>query len=181
MSLFIEDVTASGRTINSGNADPASSAPTRSSPAASSLEDRMIGYAIRILERRMFSAGPEITQPSDISRYLRLKLAGEPNELFAVVFLDARHKVIAYEPLFRGTVNQTVAHPRVVIQRALFHNAAAVVLAHQHPSGSIKPSDADIRVTTGMRNALKLFDIRLLDHFIIGEGEPFSFLQSGLL
>ncbi|MAH32555.1 MAG: DNA repair protein RadC, partial [Marinobacter sp.] len=95
--------------------------------------------------------------------------------------LDTRHKVLAYEPLFRGTIDGASVYPRVVVQRALAANAAAVIFAHQHPSGNSEPSAADRAITRRLKDALDLIDIRVLDHFIIGEGRPYSFAENGLL
>jgi DNA repair protein RadC len=144
-------------------------------------EDRIIQQAIALLEQRIFRAGNALEKPSDACDFLRLMLVGEPNEIFAALFLDARHQVLAYEPLFRGTIDQSMVYPRVVVQRALAANAAAVIFAHQHPSGNSKPSAADRMITRRLRDALDLIDIRVLDHFIIGQGEPYSFAESGLL
>ena len=113
--------------------------------------------------------------------YLRMKLVVEPNEVFAVVFLDSQHQVLAYEPLFKGTVDQTSVYPRVVVQRALALNASALILAHQHPSGVTEPSAADRALTDRLQTALALVDIRVVDHFVIGKGTPYSFAESGLL
>ena len=97
------------------------------------------------------------------------------------LLLDTRHKVLAYEPLFRGTIDGASVYPRVVVQRALAANAAAVIFAHQHPSGNSEPSAADRAITRRLKDALDLIDIRVLDHFIIGEGRPYSFAENGLL
>ncbi|MCB1906635.1 MAG: DNA repair protein RadC, partial [Rhodocyclaceae bacterium] len=113
--------------------------------------------------------------------YLRLKLVAEPNEIFAVVFLDNQHQVLAFEPLFQGTVDQTSVYPRVVVQRALALNASALILAHQHPSGTTEPSAADRAITERLKSALATVDVRVLDHFIVGKGSPYSFAESGLL
>lgn len=151
------------------------------STVTSQHEDWIIQQAIVLLERRVFKAGPCLTQPAAVRDYLRLKLVAEPNEIFAVVFMDSGHKVLAYEPMFRGTVNSTSVYPRVVVQRALELNAAAVVLSHQHPSGATEPSDADRMLTQKLQAALALIDVRVLDHFIVGQGAPYSFAESGLL
>ena len=148
---------------------------------ASQHEDWIIQQAIVLLERRVFKAGPYLCQPAAVRDYLRLKLVAEPNEIFAVVFLDSMHKVLAYEPMFRGTLTSTSVYPRVVVQRVLELNAAAVVLAHQHPSGATEPSNADRILTQKLQAALALIDVRVLDHFIVGEGTPYSFAESGLL
>ena len=144
-------------------------------------EDRIVQQAIALLERRMFKAGTALRNPSEVCDYLRLMLVGEPNEIFAVLLLDTRHKVLAYEPLFRGTIDGASVYPRVVVQRARAANAAAVIFAHQHPSGNSEPSAADRAITRRLKDALDLIDIRVLDHFIIGEGRPYSFAENGLL
>ena len=148
------------------------------SAIAAQHEDWIIQQAIVLLERRVFKAGPCLSQPAAVRDYLRLKLVAEPNEIFAAVFLDSLHQVLAYEPLFRGTINATSVYPRVVVQRVLELNAAAVVFAHQHPSGV---SGADRMLTQQLQAALALIDVRVLDHIIVGQGAPFSFAESGLL
>ncbi len=118
----------------------------------------------------MFKAGPALGSPAAVRDYLRLKLVAEPNEIFAVVFLDSQHQVLAFEPLFKGTVDQTSVYPRVVVQRALALNASALILAHQHPSGTTEPSAADRAITERLKSALATVDVRVLDHFIVGKG-----------
>ncbi|MEL7822485.1 JAB domain-containing protein, partial [Pseudomonas aeruginosa] len=109
------------------------SCPESLSVTAAQHEDWIIQQAIVLLERRVFKAGPCLSRPAAVRDYLRVKLVAEPNEIFAAVFLDSMHQVLAYEPLFRGTINSTSVYPRVVVQRVLELNAAAVVFAHQHP------------------------------------------------
>lgn len=144
-------------------------------------EDGIIRQAIETLERRLFKDGPVFNQPAAVADYLRLRLAAEPDEVFAVLFLDARNRALAFEPLFKGSVNQTSVYPRVVVRHALLRNAVGVILAHCHPSGHTDPSDADRALTTTLRTALALVDVKVLDHFIIGRGKPFSFAEHGLL
>ncbi|PKO82686.1 MAG: DNA repair protein RadC [Betaproteobacteria bacterium HGW-Betaproteobacteria-13] len=148
---------------------------------AAQHEDWIIQQAIALLENRIFKAGPALSSPAAVRDYLRMKLVVEPNEIFAVVFLDSQHQVLAYEPLFKGTVDQTSVYPRVVVQRALALNASALILAHQHPSGVTEPSAADRALTDRLQTALALVDIRVVDHFVIGKGTPYSFAESGLL
>ncbi|NMG56881.1 RadC family protein [Aromatoleum aromaticum] len=148
---------------------------------AAQHEDWIIQQAITLLENRVFKAGPLLGSPAAVRDYLRMKLVVEPNEVFAVVFLDSQHQVLAYEPLFKGTVDQTSVYPRVVVQRALALNASALILAHQHPSGVTEPSAADHALTDRLKAALALVDIRVVDHFVIGKGTPYSFAESGLL
>ncbi|UPG95924.1 RadC family protein [Luteibacter aegosomatissinici] len=151
------------------------------SAVAAQHEDWIIKQAIALLERRIFKVGPCLSQPAAVRDYLRLKLVAEPNEVFAVVFLDSTHQVLAYEPLFRGTINSTAVYPRVVVQRVLELKAAAVVFAHQHPSGATEPSNADRALTQRLQAALALIDVRVLDHIVVGLGNPYSFAEHGLL
>ena len=144
-------------------------------------EDWIVQQAIVLLERRVFKAGPRFERPAAVRDYLRLKLVAEPNEIFVVVFMNSMHDVLAVEPMFHGTINATSVYPRVVLQRALQLNAAAVIFAHQHPSGTTEPSNADRVLTEQLKTALALIDVRVLDHFVIGQGAPYSFAESGLL
>ena len=144
-------------------------------------EDWIVQQAIVLLERRVFKAGPRLERPAAVRDYLRLKLVAEPNEIFVVVFMNSMHDVLAVEPMFHGTINATSVYPRVVLQRALQLNAAAVIFAHQHPSGTTEPSNADRLLTEQLKTALALIDVRVLDHFVIGQGTPYSFAESGLL
>ena len=144
-------------------------------------EDWIVQQAIVLLERRVFKAGPRFERPAAVRDYLRLKLVAEPNEIFVVVFMNSMHDVLAVEPMFHGTINATSVYPRVVLQRALQLNAAAVIFAHQHPSGTTEPSNADRLLTEQLKTALALIDVRVLDHFVIGQGTPYSFAESGLL
>ena len=147
---------------------------------AAQHEDWIIQQAITLLEHRIFKAGACLSSPA-VRDYLRLKLVAEPNEVFAVVFMDSQHRALAYEPLFKGSVDQTSVYPRVVVQRALALNASALILAHQHPSGVTEPSAADRALTERLKAALAMVDVRVVDHFIVGEGAPYSFAEAGLL
>lgn len=119
--------------------------------------------------------------PSAVRDYLRLSLQGREHEVFVGIFLDVQNRVIANEELFRGTLTQTSVYPREVVKRALDHNAAAMVFAHNHPSGLAEPSAADTELTTALKRALAMVDIKVLDHFIVGKGEWTSFAERGLL
>lgn len=119
--------------------------------------------------------------PEAVHDYLKLRLGGLQREVFQVLFLDAQNQVLAIEELFAGTLTQTSVHPRVVAQRALHHNAAAVILAHNHPSGVPEPSQADIALTRSMSAALALVEVRVLDHFIVAGNRTTSFSESRLL
>lgn len=122
-----------------------------------------------------------LNSPAAVRNYLRLALAGKAHEVFCGVFLDSQHRVLAVEELFRGTLNQASVYPREVVKRALAHNAAAIILAHNHPSGIAEPSHADENLTQALKVALALVDVRVLDHFIVGHGETISFAERGLL
>lgn len=124
---------------------------------------------------------PAFETPDAVAEYLQLHLAHKPHEVFAVLFLDTRHHLLAMEELFRGTLAQTSVYPREVVQRALHHGAAAVVLAHNHPSGDVQPSRADLALTESLKAALALLDVRVLDHVIVGPGRFLSMAQQGLL
>jgi DNA repair protein RadC len=119
--------------------------------------------------------------PEALSHYLQLHLAHRGHEVFAVLFLDAQHRMIALEEMFRGTLAETSVYPREVLVRALYHQAAAVVLAHNHPTGLVRPSRADEALTRGLRAALALVDVRVLDHVIVGPGQALSMAQQGLM
>ncbi len=123
--------------------------------------------------------GEALTEPGRAGEYLSRRLRPLPYEVFACLFLDTRHRVIAFEELFRGTLDGAEVHPREVVQRCLAHHAAAVILGHNHPSGSAEPSAADRAVTARLKQALALVEVRLLDHFIIGDGEPCSMARLG--
>jgi DNA repair protein RadC len=119
--------------------------------------------------------------PIASGRYLKSRLCGYPYEVFGCLFLDNRHRVIAFEELFRGSIDGAHVHPREVVRRCLTHNAASVIFAHNHPSGTAEPSQADRTITLRLRDALSLVDVRVLDHFIIGEGLPMSLAERGWL
>jgi len=122
-----------------------------------------------------------LNSPAKVRDYLRLRLAHLEQEVFLVLFLDAQNRLIAPEELFRGTLTQTSVYPREVVKRALAHNAAAVVFAHNHPSGVAEPSRADEMLTRALKDALQLVDVRVLDHLIVAHGGVMSFAERGLL
>jgi DNA repair protein RadC len=122
-----------------------------------------------------------LDSPNTVRDYLRLTLRARVQEVFYCVFLDARHRVIAGEELFRGTLTQTSVYPREVVRRALQHNAAALILAHNHPSGAAEASHADRVLTRTLTEALKLVDVKVLDHFIVAQGQIVSFAERGWL
>jgi DNA repair protein RadC len=122
-----------------------------------------------------------LTSPRQTRDYLGLRLHAHPHEVFACLFLDNRHRVIAYEELFRGTIDGASVHPREVVRRALHHNAAALILAHNHPSGVAEPSQADRQITQRLQEALSLIDVRVLDHIVVGHNETRSLAEMGML
>ncbi len=117
--------------------------------------------------------------PQAVRNYLKAMLRHEPHEVFACLFLDSKHKVLAFEKLFTGSINSASVYPRQVVKRALSHNAAALILCHNHPSGSTQPSQADRQLTYRLREALALVEVQVLDHVIVGEGEPLSMAEYG--
>jgi len=135
------------------------------------------------LSRRHWAAtlerGPALQNPADTRKYLAAHLRDQPYEVFACLFLDNRHRVIRYEELFRGTINGASVHPREVARRALELNAAAVIAAHNHPSGIAEPSSTDRALTETLKNALALLDVRLLDHIVVGDGTTVSLAERG--
>jgi len=129
-----------------------------------------------ILQRGNALSSPDITRA-----YLSAHLRGYSYEVFACLFLDNQHRVIQLDEMFRGTLDSASVYPREVVKQALHHNAAAVIFAHNHPSGIAEPSQSDKLITDKLKQALGLFDIRVLDHFIVGDGPPYSFAEHGLL
>jgi DNA repair protein RadC len=129
----------------------------------------------RLKEREAFHT------PGAVKQYLQLQLAHKNHEVFAVLFLDSQNRMLALEELFRGTLSQTSVYPREVVLRALHHQAAAVVLSHNHPSGSVQPSRADEHLTQTLKASLALVDVRVLDHIIVGQGQALSMAELGLM
>ncbi len=137
------------------------------------------------LSRRHFREelrlGPALAAPEATRNFLLAQLRDRPYEVFCCLFLDNRHRLIAFEELFRGTIDRAGVHPREVLRQTLLHNAAAVMFAHNHPSGVLEPSQADELITRRLKEALALIDVRVLDHFIVGDGQCFSFCEHGLI
>jgi len=131
--------------------------------------------------REKLDRGSALSSPQSVRDYLRLKLQERPHEVFVAVFLDAQNRVLAVEELFRGTLTQTSVYPREVVKRALHHNAASIIFAHNHPSGVAEPSRSDEALTQALKQALALVDVKVLDHFVIGGGAAMSFAERGLL
>ena len=149
--------------------------PAKRAEIVAVLELARRAMAQKLQEREVFA------DPQAVKHYLQLHLSGKAHEVFAVLFLDSQNKLLAMEELFRGTLSQTSVYPREVVVRALHHQAAAVVLAHNHPSGTVQPSRADEALTQTLKAALGLVDVRVLDHIIVAPGQAFSMAQAGLV
>ncbi|KPU92788.1 hypothetical protein APR50_39435 [Variovorax paradoxus] len=127
------------------------------------------------------SARSVFDSPRAVSDFLKLHFAGQPHESFAILYLDAQHTLIAFEEMFRGTLTQTSVYPREVLKRALHHDAAALILSHNHPSGSIEPSRADEVLTQSLKSVLAMIDVQVIDHLIVADGRSLSFAERGLM
>ncbi len=141
--------------------------------------------AVLEMARRHLSAtmkaGDLLSSPELVRQYLSAQLRHQPREVFAVLFLDNQNRLITYEELFFGTIDGAAVYPREVVRRAMTHNAAALILAHNHPSGIAEPSQADQRITQRLQAALELIDVRILDHMVVGDLEVVSFAERGLI
>ena len=169
---------------------------TTASPVPKRMKDRFDGLSVSELndvERQSLMAlalalladqhrpGEALGSPEETRSYLRIRLADRKNEVFGCLFLDNRHRIIEVTELFQGTIDGSSVHPRVVVQKALEVNAAAMLFFHNHPSGVAEPSNADEAITRRLKEALALVDVRVLDHFVVTAGESVSFAESGLL
>ena len=143
-------------------------------------ETNVIAQGLAILSRRM-RANDQLSSPDSVRDYLRMSLSGREHEIFVVVLLDAQHRVLRCEEMFRGTLTQTSVYPREVVKTALAANAASVIFAHNHPSGANEPSQADELLTRELKAALALVDVKVLDHFVIAGTQSLSFAERGLL
>ena len=142
--------------------------------------DEVLCHARRLLANRV-RRGATMSSPQAVKDHLRLELGVLEHEVFCVLFLDAQHRIIALKQMFRGTVSQTSVYPREVVKEALSVNAAAVILAHNHPSGSVEPSRADEFLTQTLKTALALVDVRVLDHLVVAGADVCSFAERGLV
>ena len=141
-----------------------------------------LAAALELGHRHLAAAlerGETLTDPTAAGRYFAQRLRAREHEVFAALFLDTRHRALGFEELFRGTVDGAEVHPREIVRRALSHNAAAVIVGHNHPSGCAEPSSADRAITARLKQALALVDVRLLDHFVVGDGPPVSLASRG--
>lgn len=152
--------------------------------ATATMETALLAAAIEVSRRvlgEQLKTSPALTSPAAIRDLLRLRLMGRDHEVFCCMFMDAQHRLISFDDLFRGTLTQTSVYPREVVKAALRHNAAAVCFAHNHPSGVAQPSTADEMLTRQLREALALIEVRVLDHFIVAGNQTLSFAERGLL
>ena len=148
----------------------------------SAQPEQVIGLAQSIISDRLQrDENITATSPGDVQKYLQLQLAAKEQEIFSAMFLDTRHRLIEFKKMFYGTIDGSSVHPRECVKAALKVNAAAVIFAHNHPSGISEPSLSDQAITRRLKDALALLDIRLLDHFVVGEGPPVSMAARGLL
>lgn len=147
---------------------------------APDTDDDTIALALAVLDRRI-RRGPAMTSPQNVKDYLRLKPAPYEHEVFAVLFLDAQHRVIEFQEVFRGTLSQASVYPREIVKLALGMNAGAVVLSHNHPSGFAEPSRADEHLTQTLKSALALVDVRVLDHVVVSASGTVSMAERGLI
>jgi DNA repair protein RadC len=143
-------------------------------------DESIIRHALDILTRRV-NAGPIMESPIEVKNFFLMRAAGLEREEFSVMFLDVHHRVIATDTMFTGTLSQASVYPREVVKRALHHNASAVILSHNHPSGGIQPSRADEHLTQSLKSALALVDVRVLDHVIVGACSVGSMAEQGLI
>ncbi|MEO8964710.1 MAG: DNA repair protein RadC [Gammaproteobacteria bacterium] len=144
-------------------------------------ETKLVARALRCLEKRLRYNSETLSNPQDVCSYLRLHLAEERNEVFAVIFIDNHNRLLAFEKLFLGTINESAVYPRVVVQKALEHNAAKVILAHTHPSGHADPSNADIEITRDLQRILSIISVTVIDHIIVARENSYSFAEHGLM
>ena len=150
-------------------------------PALPLTAQRTVKRALTLLDRHLRETGVALTSTQAARDWLKLKMAGLEREEFMVLYLNQQNRLIAHETLFAGSISSTEVHPREVVKRALYFNAAAVILAHNHPSGDIAPSQADKAITQRLVQALQLVDIRVPDHLIVGGTQILSFAEHGLL
>lgn len=156
--------------------------PKARDSATEQAEERILDQARDVLIRRLGAErGAALSSPSAVRDYLRLTLATLPHEEFWCLWLDAQHRVIAAQMCFRGTLTQTSVYPREIVKASLEANAAAVIFAHNHPSGVAQPSQADELLTRNLKDALALVDVKTLDHFIVAGNQVISFAERGLL
>ncbi|KXS36837.1 JAB domain-containing protein [Modicisalibacter tunisiensis] len=145
------------------------------------VTDAQLLHLAKLIARKRLSKGTQLGRPDEVHRCLQTLMLDYPHEVFGILCLDTRHRLIAFDELFRGTLDAACVYPREVIKHAIDHNAAAVILVHNHPSGDPEPSDADRRITQRLQEALGLVDIRVLDHVVVGHEGYVSFAERGWL
>ena len=139
----------------------------------------LLSLAADILAENTAKMGKQFTTPEITEKFIKLKIGLDKSEVFCVLFLDNRHRLISFDRMFEGTINGANIYPREVVKRALSHNAAAMIIAHNHPSGDCEPSEADKRITSRLKAALELIDVRVLDHLIVSADNSYSFANHG--
>ena len=144
-------------------------------------EQNVIDEAIKIIESKFKSNGVQFNSSKAVKDFFRLEIASSPYEIFGVLFLNTKHEFIAFEEMFKGTINSAAVYPREVVRAAINHNAAAIIFTHNHPSGDTVPSDSDIEITERLKDALNLIEVRVLDHIVVSETSTYSFAEHGLL
>lgn len=144
-------------------------------------ETKLVARALRCLEKRLRYNSETLNNSPYVSSYLRLNLADERNEVFAVLFLDNHHRLLAFEKLFYGSINESTVYPRVVVQKALEYNAAKVIFAHNHPSGNCDPSNEDKEITRELKRILAIVSVTAVDHIIVAREKCYSFAEHGLM
>lgn len=147
----------------------------------SDVTDAQLLHLAKMLARRKLRKGNKLTEPEKVHRCLQTLMLDYPYEVFGTLLLDTQHRLISFDELFRGTIDSASVYPREVIKHAIEHNAAAVIMVHNHPSGNPEPSDADRRITQRLKEALGLVDIRVLDHVVVGHEGYVSFAERGWL
>ena len=143
--------------------------------------DDIVEMSENILRKRIEDRGPAFCNPKLAAQWMVAKMSLLEHEVFSVLFLDNQHKYLAFEEMFRGSLTHAEVHPREIVKRALFHNAAAVFLVHNHPSGNPEPSSADIELTKRLKSALSIMEIRILDHFVVGGSTATSMNELNLI
>ncbi len=151
------------------------------SEVLSAYESKLVARALRVMEKSLVSRELSMSSPEAVRQYLSLRMFGLEHEVFVLLMLDARNRLIEARELFRGTLSQTVVYPREVVKAALIANAAAVILAHNHPSGLAEPSQADRMLTDALKRALGTVDVPVLDHLVVAGRTSYSFAEHGLL
>jgi DNA repair protein RadC len=144
-------------------------------------DSNLVISALRCLETQLRHNGELLKSSKEVCAYLQMHLAEEKNEVFSALFLDNANRLLAFEKLFHGTINEAKVYPRRIVQKAIEYNAAAILLAHNHPSGECNPSSSDKQVTQVLSTILKIIDVRLLDHIIVSCTDSYSFAEHGLL